>query len=94
MREVITFENPMAMVFLIFLVPVLIISIIYNVKNDDEDRIAHLPIVIGSIILTILFVGAVFLIDGTVSVSTGLLILIVGVFLFVLSEFINFYREK
>lgn len=93
LREVITFDNPMAVVFLIFFIPVLIISLIYGVKNDDDDRIGHLPIIISTIILTGLFAAIMFLIDGSISANMGLVILIVGVFLFVLSEFINFYRE-
>ncbi|WP_259705370.1 hypothetical protein [Weissella paramesenteroides] len=93
LREVITFDNPMAVVFLIFFIPVLIISLIYGVKNDDDDRIGHLPIIISTIILTGLFAAIMFLIDGSISANMGLVILIVGVFLFVFSEFINFYRE-
>lgn len=93
LREVITFDNPMAVVFLIFFIPVLIISLIYGVKNDDDDRIGHLPIIISTIILTGLFAAIMFLIDGSISTNMGLVILIVGVFLFVFSEFIDFYRE-
>lgn len=93
LREVITFDNPMAVVFLIFFIPVLIISLIYGVKNDDDDRIGHLPIIISTIILTGLFAAIMFLIDGSISANMGLVILIVGIFLFVFSEFINFYRE-
>lgn len=93
LREVITFDNPMAVVFLIFFIPVLIISLIYGVKNDDDDRIGHLPIIISTIILIGLFAAIMFLIDGSISTNMGLVILIVGVFLFVFSEFIDFYRE-
>ncbi|SCB74120.1 hypothetical protein [Weissella bombi] len=94
LREVITFDNPMAVVFLIFFIPFLIISVIYGVKNDDDDKVGHLPIIISTIILTGIFAGAMFLIDGSISANTGLVILIVGIFLFVFSEFINFCREK
>lgn len=94
LREVITLDNPMAVVFLIFFIPVLIISLVYGVKNDDDDKIGHLPIIISTIVLTGLFAGIMFLIDGSISANMGLVILIVGIFLFVFSEFINFYREK
>ncbi|APS41743.1 hypothetical protein FOL01_0884 [Weissella jogaejeotgali] len=94
LREVVTFDNPMAVIFLIFFIPVLVISLVYGVKNDDDDRIGHLPIIISTIILTGLFAVIMFLIDGSISASMGLVILIVGIFLFLFSEFINFYREN
>ena len=94
LREVVTFDNPMAVIFLIFFIPVLVISLVYGVKNDDDDRIGHLPIIISTIILTGLFAVIIFLIDGSISASMGLVILIVGIFLFLFSEFINFYREN
>ena len=92
--EVVTFDNPIAVIFLIFFIPVLVISLVYGVKNDDDDRIGHLPIIISTIILTGLFAVIMFLIDGSISASMGLVILIVGIFLFLFSEFINFYREN
>lgn len=92
LREVVTFDNPIAVIFLIFFIPVLVISLVYGVKNDDDDRIGHLPIIISTIILTGLFAVITFLIDGSISASMGLVILIVGIFLFLFSEFINFYR--
>ena len=94
LREVVTFDNPIAVIFLIFFIPVLVISLVYGVKNDDDDRIGHLPIIISTIILTGLFAVIMFLIDGSISASMGLVILIVGIFLFLFSEFINFYREN
>ncbi|GEP73770.1 hypothetical protein WTH01_00170 [Weissella thailandensis] len=72
----------------------MVISLVYGVKNDDDDRIGHLPIIISTIILTGLFAVIMFLIDGSISASMGLVILIVGIFLFLFSEFINFYREN
>lgn len=94
LREVVTFDNPMAVIFLIFFIPVLVILLVYGVKNDDDDRIGHLPIIISTIILTGLFAVIMFLIDGSISASMGLVILIAGIFLFLFSEFINFYREN
>lgn len=94
MREIITLGNPVAMALLVFLIPFLLISVIYSVKNDDDDQISHLPIFIGSLILTAIFAGCVFLMDGAISASTGILILIVGTFIFLFSEFINIYRYK
>ena len=94
LREVVTFDNPIAVIFLIFFIPVLVISLVYGVKNDDDDRIGHLPIIISTIILTGLFAVIMFLIDGSISASMGLVILIVGIFLCLFSEFINFYREN
>ncbi len=71
LREVVTFDNPMAVIFLIFFIPVLVISLVYGVKNDDDDRIGHLPIIISTIILTGLFAVIMFLIDGSISVDVS-----------------------
>ena len=94
LREVVNFGNPVALAFLVYFIPVLLITIIYGVKNNDENRIKQLPIIVGSVILTGMFAGGVFLIDGAISSNMALLILIVGIFFFLFSEFINFYREK
>ena len=92
-REVINIHSPVAVAFLIFFIPFLIISLVYGVKNDDDDRVGHGPIIVGSLLSTLIFVAGVFIIDGAISLRMGLVSVGVGVFLFLFSELINLCRH-
>lgn len=87
----INIHNPVVVVFLLFFIPFLIITLVYGVKNDD-DRVGHGPIIVGSLLSTLIFVAGVFIIEGAISLRMGLVSVGVGVFLFLFIEFINLYR--
>lgn len=94
LRSVLTIHNPMAVCFMIYVIPTLILTIVYGIKNSDENRSKQNVIVLSSVIATVIFGLLVFIVDGSITIQTGIAILIFGAFMFIFSELINFLKQK
>ncbi len=59
-------------------------------KNDD-DRIGHGQIIVGTLVTTLIFLAEVSILDRTIILRMAFVSVGVGVFVFLFSEFINSY---
>ncbi|WP_099045172.1 hypothetical protein [Leuconostoc citreum] len=93
-RELFNFDNPIFVAFLLFFLPWLVVTLVYDTKNKDEDRKSQFQIILESFIITLLFVALLFVINFGFSLSTVIIVVLFALFIFVADEISNFLRVK
>lgn len=92
--EVMDFNNPLFMAAFIFLVPFMLITVMYETKNNDEDRHSHVKTAVVSMFVGVVVALGLFMMDGQMGWANWLIVLVAAAFNFIYQEFINFFRFK
>lgn len=92
-RVIFNFSNPLFIVFVVFIIPILLVENIIESLNKDEDKCSQKKILILTVTFALLFIGGTYLLDPKIGFTGVLVGLFVTLFLFLIMQVVNSFRQ-
>ncbi len=93
-KEIFTLDNPLFVVFIIFVFPLFIIEQVIGTEDKDEDRESQKNIILLVIVSVIIFISGIYVLDPAVGTNGLLVAGIFGIFELIFAEVLNSVKQK